>query len=79
MFICKKYEMESVFIDEENIPLTERDNDDSVYQDAEETFFSRDIQREATEAELRLRERSLEEKDGQINVLERSFYIKIPQ
>ena len=66
--------------DEERIPLLERDEnqDDSVYEDSQtETSFS-DIQQEATEAELRLRERNLEKKDEEINALERRFKIKIP-
>ena len=50
--------MEDEFIDEEHVPLIDRyeNNEDSVYQDAEETSFSQDgiIQQEATEAELRL-------------------------
>ena len=67
-------------IDEERVPLLEDDNigDDSVYEDSQaETSFS-DIQQEATEAELRLRERNLEKRDGEINALERRFKIKIP-
>ena len=61
--------MEPEFIDEERIPLLERDEnigDDSIYEDsqAETSFFQEDIiQQEATEAELRLRERSIEKKD----------------
>ena len=71
---------EPEFIDEERIPLLEEDenNDESVYEDSQaETSFS-GIQQEATEAELRLRERHLEKKDGQINALERKFNVKIP-
>ena len=66
--------------DEERIPLLERDEnqDDSIYEDSQaETSFS-DMQQEATEAELRSRERHLEKKDGQINALESRFDVKIP-
>ena len=48
------------FVDEERVPLIDQyeNNDDSVYEDSQtETSFS-DIQQEATEAELRLRERT---------------------
>ena len=71
--------MEPEFIDEERIPLLERDeNETTVYEDSQaETSFS-DMQQEATEAELRLRERHIEKKDGQINALERRFSVKIP-
>ena len=68
--------------DEERIPLLEDENneDDSIYEDSQdsqaETSFS-DIQQEATEAELRLRERNLEKKDGEINALERRFNVQI--
>ena len=70
---------EPEFIDEERVPLIDEYNeDDSVYEDSQaETSFS-DIQQEATEAELRLREVHLEKKDEQINALERRFKIKIP-
>ena len=68
------------FIDEERAPLIDRyeNNDDSVYEDSQaETSFS-DMQQEATEAELRSRERHLEKKDGQINALESRFDVEIP-
>ena len=70
---------EPEFIDEERVPLIDEYNeDDSVYEDSQmETSFS-NIQQEATEAELRSRERNLEKKDGQINALERRFKIQIP-
>ena len=54
------------FVDEERVPLIDRyeNNDDSVYEDSQaETSFS-DMQQEATEAELRSRERHLEKKTG---------------
>ena len=62
-------------IDEERVPLIDQyeNHDESVYEDSQaETSFS-DMQQEATEAELRLRERHLEKKDGQINALGRRF------
>ena len=68
------------FVDEERVPLIDRyeNNDDSVYEDSQaETSFS-DMQQEATEAELRSRERHLEKKDGQINALESRFDVRIP-
>ena len=71
---------EPEFIDEERVPLMDQyeNHDESVYEDSQaETSFS-DIQQEATEAELRLRERHLEKKDGQINALESRFNVKIP-
>ena len=66
---------EPEFVDEERVPLIDQyeNNDDSVYEDSQaETSFSQDdiIQQEATEAELRLRERNIEKKDGQINALD---------
>ena len=72
--------MEPEFLDEERVPLIDRyeNNDDSVYEDSQaETSFS-DIQQEATEAELRSRERNLEKKDEEINALERRFNVQIP-
>ena len=72
--------MNPEFIDEERVPLIDQyeNNDESVYEDSQaETSFS-DMQQEATEAELRLRERHLEKKDGQINALESRFDVKIP-
>ena len=72
---------EPEFTDE--IPLLgedENNKDDSIYEDSQaETSFSHDIiQQEATEAELRLRERNVDKKDGKINALERRFKVKIP-
>ena len=70
---------EPEIVDEERVPLIDEYNeDDSVYEDSqmETSFF--DVQKEATEAELRSRERNLEKKDGQINALERKFNVKIP-
>ena len=72
---------EPEFVDDENIPLLHRDDDidDSVYEDSQaETSFNDDvIQQEATEAELRRRERNLETLDVEINALERCFNVKI--
>ena len=75
--------IEPDFIDDERVPLIERyeDNDDSVYEDSQaETSFNNDdvIQQEATEAELRRREKNLEILDVEINALERGFNVKIP-
>ena len=67
------------FVDDENIPLLNEndDVDDSIY---EETSFNNDdvIQQEANEIELRRRERNLEKLDTEINALERGFNVKIP-
>ena len=61
--------MEPEFIDDERIPLLERDenNDDSVYEDsqAETSFSQEDEQRQ-------------QELDVEINALERGFNVKIP-
>ena len=75
--------IEPEFVDEERIPLLERDEniDDSVYEDSQtETSFNHDdvIQQEAKEIELRRRERNLEKLDTEINALERGFNVKIP-
>ena len=57
--------IEPDFVDEERIPLLERDEnieDDSIYEDSQtETSFNDDdvIQQEANEIELRRRERHL--------------------
>ena len=76
--------MEPDFIDEEQIPLLQReDNYDDGYDNniANETsFIEHDdtiIQNEATQAELRLREKHLDEKDKRFNALERVFQVKI--
>ena len=74
---------EPEFVDDENIPLLERDEniEDSIYEDSQaETSFNNDdvIQQEATEAELRRREKNLEILDVEINALERGFNVKIP-
>ena len=70
--------IEPDFVDDENIPLLNEndDVDDSVY----ETSFNNDdvIQQEANEIELRRRERNLEKLDTEINALERGFNVKIP-
>ena len=61
--------MEPEFIDEERIPLLERDenNDDSVYEDsqAETSFFQEDEQQQ-------------QELDVEINALARGFNVEIP-
>ena len=61
--------MEPEFIDEERIPLLERDenNDDSVYEDSqtERSFIQEDEQQQ-------------QELDVEINALERGFNVKIP-
>ena len=61
--------MEPEFIDEERIPLLERDenNDDSIYEDsqAETSFFQEDEQRQ-------------QELDVEINALARGFNVSIP-
>ena len=61
--------IEPEFVDEERIPLLERDEnieDDSVYEDTQqETSFN---EQEATQTEL----------DTEINALERGFNVKIP-
>ena len=65
--------IEPEFIDDENIPLLERDEniDDSVYEDSQtETSFNDVIQQEANEIEL-------ENLDTEINALERGFNVKI--
>ena len=76
--------MEPDYIDNEQIPLLQReDNYDDIYDDniANETSFTEHndliIQNEATQAELRLREKHLNEKDKRVNALERVFQIKI--
>ena len=75
--------IEPDFIDEEQIPLLQReDNYDDVYDDniANETSFTEHddiIQNEATQAELRLREKHLDEKEMRVNALERVFQVKI--
>lgn len=76
--------MEPDYIDEEQIPLLQREaNYDDVYDGniANETSFTEHndliIQNEATQAELRLREKHLNEKDKQVNALERVFQVKI--
>ena len=61
--------MEPEFIDEERIPLLERDenNDDSVYEDSQtETSFTQED------------EQQQQELDVEINALERGFNVKIP-
>ena len=72
--------IEPDFVDDENIPLLNEndDVDDSVYE--AETSFNNDdvIQQEANEIELRRRERNLEKLDTEINALERGFNVKIP-
>ncbi|MEL7079632.1 MAG: hypothetical protein AAGM46_27490 [Cyanobacteria bacterium J06582_2] len=65
--------IEPEFVDEERIPLLERDENinDSVYEDSQtETSFNHDdvIQQEANERNL----------DTEINALERGFNVKIP-
>ena len=75
--------MEPDFVDDENIPLLNEndDVDDSIYEDSQaETSFNNDdvIQQEANEIELRRRERNLEKLDTKINALERGFNVKIP-
>ena len=75
--------MEPDFVDDENIPLLNEndDVDDSIYEDSQaETSFTNDdvIQQEANEIELRRRERNLEKLDTEINALERGFNVKIP-
>ena len=76
--------MEPDFVDDENIPLLNEndDVDDSIYEDLPqaETSFNNDdvIQQEANEIELRRRERNLEKLDTEINALERGFNVKIP-
>ena len=61
--------MEPEFIDEERIPLLDRDenNNDSVYEDsqAETSFFQEDEQQQ-------------QELDVEINALECGFNVKIP-
>ena len=76
--------MEPDYIDEEQIPLLQREaNYDDVYDGniANETSFTEHndliIQNEATQAELRLREKHLNEKDKRVNALERVFRVKI--
>ena len=76
--------MEPDFMDEEQIPLLQREDnyDDDVYDDniANETSFTKHydtIQNEATQAELRLREKHLDEKEKRVNALERVFQVKI--
>ena len=61
--------MEPEFIDEERIPLLERDenNDDSVYEDSQtETSFTQED------------EQQQQELDVEINALERGFNVKMP-
>ena len=76
--------IEPDFIDEEQIPLLQReDNYEDGYDNniANETSFTEHddiIQNEATQAELRLREKHLDEKDKRVNALERVFKVKIP-
>ncbi|XP_066913827.1 synaptonemal complex protein 1-like [Clytia hemisphaerica] len=76
--------IEPDFIDEEQIPLLHReDNFDDVYDDniVNETSFAKHddiiIQNEATQAELRLREKHLDEKEKRVNALERVFQVEI--
>ena len=62
--------MEPEFIDEERIPLLERDEnigDDSVYEEAETSFNNGDDVQEETQ-----------KLDREINALERGFNVKIP-
>ena len=62
--------IEPEFIDDENIPLLERDeNNDSVYEDTQtETSFSHDD----------VIQQDIEKIDREINALERGFNVKIP-
>ena len=76
--------IEPDFIDEEQIPLLQReDNYDDKYDDiiANETSFTEHddtiIQNEAIQAELRLREKRVNEKEKRVNALERVFQVKI--
>ena len=77
------------FIDEEQMPLFQREDnyENDAYDDyiEHETSFTEPqhidddiIQHEATQAEFRLREKNFEEKERQINALERGFNVKIP-
>ena len=73
--------MEPDFVDDENIPLLNEndDVDDSIYEDSQaETSFTNDDVIQANEIELRRRERNLEKLDTEINALERGFNVKIP-
>ena len=79
--------IEPDFIGEEQIPLIQREDnyENDAYDDdiANETSFTEPldddiIQNEATQAELRLREKHLDEKDNRVNALERVFHVKIP-
>ena len=76
--------METEFIEDENTPLLDENNDDSVYEDTQEEInndsVSNDaiIREEAARIELRRREKNIDSLDREINALERGFNVKIP-
>ena len=68
MFILLNKMIEPDFVDDENIPLLNEndDVDDSIYEDSQETSFTQED------------EQQQQELDVEINALERGFNVKIP-